>query len=104
MLAEPGGTERNRHQWGYLLILRFLRLVTPCCFLTFFEGANVTNPQNMQEMGTTGFSPGRSPEGYGNGYAGRRNESSRKPGAANSAKALWLTIVEQWRRVADLEH
>ena len=26
-----------------------------------------------------------------------------KPDAANPAMALWLTIEDQWRRVADLE-
>jgi hypothetical protein len=26
-----------------------------------------------------------------------------KPDAVNPAMALWLTIVDQWRRVADLE-
>jgi hypothetical protein len=30
-------------------------------------------------------------------------ESSNKPDAANPAIALWLTIADQWRRVADLE-
>jgi hypothetical protein len=28
---------------------------------------------------------------------------ANKPDAANSAMALWLTIEDQWRRVADLE-
>jgi len=29
--------------------------------------------------------------------------SPNKPDAANPAMALWLTIEDQWRRVADLE-
>jgi len=28
---------------------------------------------------------------------------SNKPDAANAAMALWLTIEDHWRRVADLE-
>jgi hypothetical protein len=28
---------------------------------------------------------------------------SNKPDAANPAMKLWLTIEDQWRRVADLE-
>jgi hypothetical protein len=30
------------------------------------------------------------------------NKEPNKPDAANPAMALWLTIEDQWRRVADL--
>jgi hypothetical protein len=32
-----------------------------------------------------------------------RHEMPIKPDAANPARTLWLTIEDQWRRVADLE-
>jgi hypothetical protein len=32
-----------------------------------------------------------------------RREEPNKPDAANPAMTLWLTIEDQWRRVADLE-
>jgi len=32
-----------------------------------------------------------------------RSRRANKPDAANPAMTLWLTIEDQWRRVADLE-
>jgi hypothetical protein len=33
----------------------------------------------------------------------KNTEKANKPDAANPAMALWLTIEDQWRRIADLE-
>jgi hypothetical protein len=34
---------------------------------------------------------------------GMDEQRSNKPDAANPAMALWLTIEDQWRRVAELD-